>query len=79
MRCHACNSALSDFESTRKSATTGDYLDLCNRCFAYVKDDIAAVERYDLYHAEDEPDTGDGHEIDLEWAAEWETDDDKAR
>lgn len=32
MRCYACNRALSDFESTLKSAVSGEYLDMCNRC-----------------------------------------------
>ena len=33
MRCQACDCELSDFESTRKSLETGEYLDLCNKCF----------------------------------------------
>lgn len=32
MRCYCCNRVLSDYESTRKSATTGGYLDMCNKC-----------------------------------------------
>lgn len=32
MRCQCCNRNLSDFESTLKSATTGQYLDICNKC-----------------------------------------------
>jgi len=32
MRCYCCNRVLSDYESTRKSATTGSYLDMCNKC-----------------------------------------------
>ena len=32
MRCFACNRALSDYESTRKSSTTGEFLDMCNKC-----------------------------------------------
>ena len=32
MRCCCCNCNLSDFESTLKSATTGDFLDMCKRC-----------------------------------------------
>ena len=32
MRCYCCNRVLSDYESTRKSATTGNYLDMCNKC-----------------------------------------------
>jgi hypothetical protein len=52
MRCRACNCELTDFESTRKSIMTGEYFDLCNSCFATIRDDIYAIERYDLEHDE---------------------------
>ena len=48
MRCVACNKALSDFESTRKSVHSGDYLDMCNTCFSYTDEDIATIDRDDL-------------------------------
>lgn len=32
MRCTCCNRNLNDFESTLKSAQTGDYLDTCLKC-----------------------------------------------
>ena len=32
MRCCCCNRNLSDFESTLKSAKTGQYLDMCKKC-----------------------------------------------
>jgi len=32
MRCYCCNKNLSDKESTLKSATTGQYLDMCIPC-----------------------------------------------
>lgn len=48
MRCIACNKNLNDFESTRKSATTGEYVDLCNHCFHNVEQDIESVVREDL-------------------------------
>ena len=48
MRCVACNKNLSDFESTRKSAESGEYLDMCNDCFFYTEDDIATIDRDDL-------------------------------
>ena len=46
MRCYSCDKALNDFESTRKSATTGEYMDLCNKCFKDV--DVATFDREDL-------------------------------
>ena len=32
MRCYCCNSALSDYESTLRSATTNEFLDTCRKC-----------------------------------------------
>jgi len=48
MRCLACNRALSDFESTRKSTETGEYLDLCNFCYSTISKDTPSHEREDL-------------------------------
>jgi hypothetical protein len=48
MRCIACDRQLSDFESTRKSATTGEYVDLCNTCFQSIQRELNADEREDL-------------------------------
>lgn len=53
MRCVACNKNLNDFESTRKSAITGEYLDLCNTCFHQVEQDVPAKERDDLRSEEE--------------------------
>lgn len=44
MRCFACNCQLTDFESTRKSKVTGEYLDLCEDCFSTVSDEFISVE-----------------------------------
>mgnify|MGYP003113139588 FL=1 len=57
MRCKACNVELNNFESTRKSSVSGEFLDLCNRCYKHINYDIQAVERYDLMDAEDEVDS----------------------
>ena len=61
MRCLACNKALNDFESTRKSATTGEYVDLCNHCFHNIEQDIESVVREDL---RDEESYEDDNELD---------------
>jgi len=53
MRCHCCNKILSDFEATRKSVHTNEYLDMCNKCYATVSDDLLTYERTDLYDEED--------------------------
>ena len=58
MRCCACNKNLSDFESTRKSIVTGEYVDLCNGCFSGVG--IVSQDREDLRDVEvTEDDTDD--------------------
>lgn len=57
MRCLACNKALNDYEATRKSATTGEYLDLCNHCFHNVDQEVNAISRPDLENEEDFEDT----------------------
>lgn len=45
-RCYACDANLSDYESTRKSEVTGEYLDLCNKCYSGL--DINSIDRPDL-------------------------------
>ena len=54
MRCLSCNAELNDFESTRKSAETNEFIDLCNECYTYVRSDVKAVERVDLMHENDD-------------------------
>lgn len=54
MRCYCCNVELSDFEATRKSATTGQFLDVCNGCYYHIKEDVCTIERIDLRHEEDD-------------------------
>jgi RNA recognition motif-containing protein len=48
MRCAACDHILSSRESVRKSAVTGTYYDLCDRCFSTIEDQVTAVENQDL-------------------------------
>jgi hypothetical protein len=54
MRCVCCNERLSDFEATRKSSYSGEYLDMCNVCFNTIKDVVDVEERSDLRHESDE-------------------------
>lgn len=54
MRCHCCNKMLSDFEATRKSVHTNEYLDMCNKCYATISDDLLTYERTDLYDEEED-------------------------
>lgn len=46
MRCQCCDRALNDYESTLKSAATGEYLDTCIKCLDGL--DIETVGRDDL-------------------------------
>lgn len=59
MRCLSCNVILTEFESTRKSAVTEEYLDLCNDCYSTIRDQVKAIERFDLMTLDDEPDEDD--------------------
>lgn len=65
MRCRCCDKRLSDFESTRKSIHTGEYLDMCNRCYATIANDVLAYERNDLYDEEDDEVWTDGIDLDI--------------
>lgn len=59
MRCRACDAVLTDYELTRKSAQTGEFLDLCNPCFQEIKGSVDAIDNPDNLTAYDyiDPDT----------------------
>jgi hypothetical protein len=59
MRCQCCDKNLNDYESTRKSVSTGEYLDMCNKCYSTISDDLLSEVRYDLYDGNEE-DNEDG-------------------
>lgn len=44
MRCLSCNCQLNDHEATRKYASSGAFIDLCDNCFGYVENDIPHLE-----------------------------------
>lgn len=46
MRCLCCDRALNDYESTLKSANSGEYLDTCMKCLDGL--DIETIGRDDL-------------------------------
>jgi hypothetical protein len=67
MRCICCDRNLNDYETTRKHAVTGDYLDICNKCFRDISNDVPTVARSDLAYTEQmEQDTFDTDWEDLE-------------
>ena len=53
MRCKACDRILEDFEATRKYSGTQHYVDLCNKCYSHIKDDLSVTERADLLTKEE--------------------------
>ena len=54
MRCYCCNKALSDYEATRKSVQTGQFLDMCNKCYGSISSEVLSIERTDLRHEDEE-------------------------
>ncbi len=71
MRCLSCNAALTDFEATRKTLKTEEYLDLCNNCYATIRDDVLTIDRSDLEeeagHMEDiDNDSGVDYDLDVD-------------
>lgn len=59
MRCICCNVALTDYESTRKSVTTNEFIDMCNKCFKTIQNDVAYKDRLDLLSVNDISDLDD--------------------
>jgi len=58
MRCISCNSALTEFESTRRTVASNDFLDMCSHCFSDIDEDVAVIDRLDLKHASDDVHSG---------------------
>lgn len=54
MRCLSCNKILNDYESTRRSSKTKEFIDLCSSCFSTFDDSFQIVDRNDLKHVSDE-------------------------
>lgn len=59
MRCKACNTSLNEFEATRKSEGTNEFIDLCNTCYYHIKEDFQVIENYTLMDLKDEVDIED--------------------
>ena len=49
MKCRSCDTFLNIRESSRKSSNSGEYIDLCDHCFRYVKEDFHDVEENPEY------------------------------
>ena len=48
MRCCACDKALNDSEATRRVLSTGDFLDMCNKCYGPIALAVPTITREDL-------------------------------
>lgn len=59
MRCVCCDKALNDFEATRKSTITNEYLDMCNKCYLTIARQVPSLEREDLLTNEEREDAED--------------------
>jgi len=55
---------LSDYEATRKSVQTGQFLDMCNKCYGSISSEVLAIERTDLRHEDEEEEFHDMKEDD---------------
>ena len=44
MRCHACNTLLTDVETALKDKDTGEYYDMCGTCLGASKDALTELE-----------------------------------
>lgn len=40
MRCKACDAELSDTDVKRKGLFTGEYMDLCAKCYGTIREDF---------------------------------------
>ena len=45
---------MSDYEATRKSVQTGQFLDMCNKCYGSISSEVLSIERTDLRHEDEE-------------------------
>lgn len=74
MHCTCCNALLSDYESTRKNAITGEYIDLCNDCFSDLKNIVPTKDRKDLLKQSDIDDLMDDFDEDVIKHMRWSDD-----
>ncbi len=45
MRCASCDNLLTDRETVRRIASTLEFLDLCDECYAPIKQDVPTIDR----------------------------------
>lgn len=57
MRCVACDKLLSDYETSLRSLTTDEYMDMCEECLDTISDDVAV---YSLKDPDEMQEVSDG-------------------
>lgn len=55
MHCVCCDKMLTDYEATRRNVNTNEFVDMCNKCYATIANEVLTLDRQDLKH-EDEDD-----------------------
>ena len=48
MRCNCCNVILTPFEATMKRVSDNQFVDMCEKCFSYISDEVKVLTREDL-------------------------------
>ena len=48
MRCTACNVILTPFEATMERVSDNQFVDMCEKCFSYISDEVKVLTREDL-------------------------------
>ena len=66
MHCNCCDRLLTEFEATRRNATTFQFIDLCKVCFEDVKPFVSTIDRKDLISEADLDVIDDDDETDLD-------------
>jgi len=49
MRCQCCNVILTPYESTMRKVSDNSFLDVCERCYSFMSDDVKVLTREDLH------------------------------
>lgn len=66
MKCLSCDVILTPFEATRKYRSSMEPVDLCNRCFKPISDQVPVVIRKDLANLPEEDYDDDTEEVNNE-------------
>ena len=50
MRCDCCNVVLTPYEISMRSVMTGQFGNICRKCYSYIQDDVVLVGDNTLAH-----------------------------